>query len=431
MSIRSKGFIAAMEDEEVIDMSGVAEEEVPAGVEMEVTDVADEGGDLADDVEALEDAIEDTETLDQIADLAAASAEEGEGMDPVAAEITEVAVEAIYARLGLTQKAMPSMESFGSAGSRKAATRIAAEGWKESVKKAWDAVVKFFKNIIEKIMAFLDKFFNANTRLMAAAKKMLASVNAKEGTQTGEVKSAAAKGFAAKSGTVGAREIEGVLTLHTEIVGSFTKASALAGKMVNSFAGVSVKSSADAAAMKSLVEQEIESKGAEVSTVMESVAKKGTQGGHLLYGGYEFKFDDALKTGEKKGFFKGTMDFVRGAVSEGKEVKITPLSKPEMVSVVNKVSELGQANADFKKIQKDLTNIMNSVVKIANSVANIAEKNTDEEGKKAVSEMRNAATATGSFIAKGSSRLPAMNVAAGKAALNVVAACLATYKVAA
>lgn len=431
MSIRSKGFIAAMEDEEIVDVPEVVEEEVPAGVEMEVADVADEGGDLAGDVEALEDAIEDTETLDQIADVAAASAEEGEGMDPVAAEITEVAVEAIYARLGLTQKAMPAMESFGSAGSRKAATRIAAEGWKESVKKAWDAVVKFFKNIYEKIKNFLDKFFNANTRLLAAAKKLLASVNAKEGTQTGEVKSAAAKGFAAKSGTVGARDIEGVLTLHTEIVGSFTKTSALAGKMVSDFSGIAVKGAADAKAMASLVEQEIGAKGEEASKIMESVAKKGEQGGHLLYGGYEFKFEDALKTGEKKGFFKGTMDFVRGAVAEGKEVKITPLSKPEMVSVVNKVTELGQANAEFKKIQKDLTNIVNSVVKIANSLANIVEKSADEEGKKAVSEMRSAVNATGSFIAKGSARLPAMNVAAGKAALNVVAACLATYKVAA
>lgn len=411
MSIRSKGFIAAMEDEEVV----VAPEdglEVPVEVADAVVETTDEGEDIVGDVEAMEDAIEDAETLDDIADVAEASAEEGEGMDPVAAEITEVAVESIYARLGLTQKAMPAMESFGSAGSRKAATRIAAEGWKESVKKAWEAVVKFFKNIIERVSAFLAKFFDANLRVEKAAKAMLKRVQDLKGAPEGEIKNGALKGFAVGGGAMSAAKVAGVLETQNALTQATYGVTHEIVKQTNNIANAT---------------NGLEGMNKIVKTAFSDFY------GKELHDGVKVEIQEKK---EGSGVFSSALDFVRKSIAEGSEVSMKTPGKSELEDIVKAVIVLCETNGNYKKIQKDLTDVLKNTMKTADSIGSMVktaavgangEEFTDDK-KEILKKARAGVMAAGTFMTKLTAKLPSMNVAASKAALSVVSAAAGKYK---
>lgn len=169
---RRFGLVAALENEdmdlpvegEVVEAADSAES---AMLEMnEAASGVDEGLDTAEQVSS------DAEQLDAIADTMEASEENG-GLDETSAAIAEVAVEAIYARLGVTRrKPLPAMESFGSASTRLRSTKLAVEGIREMASKAWAAVVAIW----EKVKAFFVKLWkwvtDSNFRNKARAEKM-------------------------------------------------------------------------------------------------------------------------------------------------------------------------------------------------------------------------------------------------------------------
>ena len=133
MSIFAKGLVAAMEDETQAAELAIDK----AGAESAEADLV-EATDISADVEAgaaeIDQASADADTLERIADTAEAAEAEG-GLDPVAAEIAEVAVESIYARLGVQRSSYPALESFSGKTGRKRATQLAIEDIKETVKK--------------------------------------------------------------------------------------------------------------------------------------------------------------------------------------------------------------------------------------------------------------------------------------------------------
>lgn len=168
------GIVAAMEE---------LEEGTPVEQEEQIGDDADsaetdliEATEISADIDAgndnIDQAAEDVESLDAIADTMEASEENG-GMDETAAAIAEVAVEGLYARLGITRKkAMPAMESFGSTSTRVKATKIAVEGIRDMAKKAWEAILKFFQQVQAWVVEFFKKIFDAKTKLRARADKL-------------------------------------------------------------------------------------------------------------------------------------------------------------------------------------------------------------------------------------------------------------------
>lgn len=178
------GIVAAMEE---------LEEGTPVEQEEQIGDDADsaetdliEATEISADIDAgndnIDQAAEDVESLDAIADTMEASEENG-GMDETAAAIAEVAVEGLYARLGITRKkAMPAMESFGSTSTRVKATKIAVEGIRDMAKKAWEAILKFFEQVQAWVVEFFKKLFDAKTKLRARADKLAAVAGKLEGT---------------------------------------------------------------------------------------------------------------------------------------------------------------------------------------------------------------------------------------------------------
>ena len=152
-----KGLLASMESEQ-----DVVEEvlDTAENVEADLGEAAEVAGDIDDGIAAIDQGEADAETLETIADTLEETEQEG-GADPVTARVAEVAVEAIYARLGITRKPVSSMEAFGDKATRVRATQLSVEGIREVVRSVWEAVKKVLLQIKEWIMKFVDSIFNA------------------------------------------------------------------------------------------------------------------------------------------------------------------------------------------------------------------------------------------------------------------------------
>lgn len=168
---RNRGLVFAMEEIQE-EESAAAVAEAPLAVdslETEMLDVNEQAMEIDDTNTAIEEAVEDTDTLEDIANVMDDSVEEG-GMDPVAAKVAEVAVESIYARLGVKKShSLPAMESFGSKGTRIAATKIAVEGIKEGIKYVWEQIKAAAAKVWGWIKSFLATIFNTAGKLKERA----------------------------------------------------------------------------------------------------------------------------------------------------------------------------------------------------------------------------------------------------------------------
>ena len=170
MSIRH-GLVFAMEDDQLVS-DGAPEDtgEIQAGA----AEVVQQAGEVEELQAAIEDAEEGAETLGQIEGVLEESAESGEGVDETAAEIAEVAVESIRARLGIHGgNTFPAMESFGSSNSRLSATKIALEGVKETIIRIWEAIKQAVIRLWEKVKSFVIGLFKNNTQMSKHLEKLM------------------------------------------------------------------------------------------------------------------------------------------------------------------------------------------------------------------------------------------------------------------
>lgn len=170
MSIRH-GLVFAMEDDQVITDEVV---ENTGEIEAGAAEVVQQAGEVEELQAAIEDAEEGAETLGQIEGVLEESAESGEGVDETAAEIAEVAVESIRARLGIRGgNTFPAMESFGSSNSRLSATKIALEGVKETIIRIWEAIKQAVIRLWEKVKSFVIGLFKNNAQMSKHLEKLL------------------------------------------------------------------------------------------------------------------------------------------------------------------------------------------------------------------------------------------------------------------
>lgn len=175
MSIRSKGLVFAMEEGEVVDEVSKVELTEVADATAEV---AEQGGEVDDHVEALSDGVDNIEEMTSVQDVLQKSVDSGEGVSEDAAEIAEIAVEAICARLGIKkQRTVPSLEAFGSKSSRLVATKFAIESIGEKIDQAWKAVKAFFAKVWAQIKAFFKTVWGYIVSFKNTAKGLLTRVS--------------------------------------------------------------------------------------------------------------------------------------------------------------------------------------------------------------------------------------------------------------
>ena len=212
--------------------TGTTEVELEAAPEVgEVADVQVEVdaeiAEAADSAEAIDEGMGAADQLDQVEEVVADAVENGEGLDPVAAESLRIAVEAICARIGANPKAMYSLyatENFQSASSRKANSKIALESVGEFLKDLWKKIKAALTRLWEKVKAFWEK----NGSALGRVKKALESMKRTVGESSGKLKDKAfieeaptalhdAVGF---DGDISIKSFQAVLTAHASLVDS-------------------------------------------------------------------------------------------------------------------------------------------------------------------------------------------------------------------
>lgn len=170
------GLLAAsLESEE--DQVATGEEvivEDADNVEAAMAEAAEAEVELVDTQDAIAEGAQDAETLEEVANVLEETEQEG-GADPVVAQVAEVAVEAIYCRLGITKNSFASMEAFGDKAGRVEATRVSVESIRETAKNVWDAIVKLLRRGWDWLVNFVKAIFTANGRLKARATKLAAA----------------------------------------------------------------------------------------------------------------------------------------------------------------------------------------------------------------------------------------------------------------
>ena len=181
----------AFENADVVGDEVELETPVEAGeVANAELEVQEEVGELESQETAIDEGTEAADQLEEVEALVEQAAEEGEGLDPVAAEAVRIAVEAICARVGANPKSMYALyatENFQSASSRKANTRFALEGVVEFLKELWAKIKAAIASLLDKATAFWNKHFSTLNRTQKALESMKAKVSASKGRPSNEL----------------------------------------------------------------------------------------------------------------------------------------------------------------------------------------------------------------------------------------------------
>lgn len=456
MSFRSKGLVLAMEDDApVVQVEINAENEVPAEVEADVAELTEKAGDVEDLVTAVEEAEQDAATLDRMAGVMEESADKGEGLDETAAEIAEVAVEAICNRLGIRThgRAMPALESFGSRGSRVSATRISVEGIKEWITTTWEAIKKAFKDMWNRIKEFFAKFFEANERLKNAATQMKANLSVGDTPkETAFQDKSIGSQFLMLDSLDAAKTLE-VIKFHA----GFSQ-SALDGVVafdtsltkINKVVETSLKVTGDA-------------RKSEVSKVQDAVEEFIKEQVNDATGGFNSKAPDGSTIKVEAGdiisdmFIGGNVVVVRRTISDdqaktksfggasvvnaaspqalkmAETMTLKTLKKSEMESVLAEIIKMCEINTKLKTKSSAIGNIEKKFDSAVDSALNAA-KNLDSESKvnESVKEVltaaKNGISGIGKITGVITTAAPKLSVQAGKAALAYVSKSIAQYK---
>lgn len=192
MSKSLRTLFVSVEDENDINETtlevssdNTMEEEV-----AEVTEAGIEVIEAEDDVEELHEIAEGLESI--VASLEAA-VEDG-GLDAQAAIFMQHAVNGYTRRVGLeAETIVPSLESFGGASGKAAATTISVEGVKETIQRVWQAIKNAVAKAITAAKNFFAKIFGGVKKLRERHGALSKTVNDLSGKKAeGKIKVAAA-----------------------------------------------------------------------------------------------------------------------------------------------------------------------------------------------------------------------------------------------
>ena len=169
-------------------------DELEVGVEEgEAADVQNETSegtaDVAGDADNVEAGVDASAELEQVEELVAEAAEQGEGLDPVAAEAIRLAVSVIARKVGANPKSVYSLyasENFQSVSSRKGNSVHALEGVQEFLKDLWKKIKAALTKMWTKVKTFWAKHISNVGRVKKALDSMKAKVKASSGKIDGK-----------------------------------------------------------------------------------------------------------------------------------------------------------------------------------------------------------------------------------------------------
>ena len=149
-----KGIMSLEGLEEPVDLPEVTEAEI----EIDVAKNDAEAAEIENDADRIEETESIGEAVDTMTEQVEAAVESGEGMSEETARAVDTALEHFKARLGYSKEILPSMESFKSADSRLAQTKVALEnlkvlqaGLNKNLAISQEGLGARLKNVIERL----------------------------------------------------------------------------------------------------------------------------------------------------------------------------------------------------------------------------------------------------------------------------------------
>ena len=419
---RKMGLVAAMEADEEILEAPADETEVALDVSETSAEVADEVEEVESAETSIDDATDDLETLGSIQAVMADSVESGEGLDEQAAEIAEIAVEAICARLGIKTagRIMPATESFGSVTTRVAATKIALEAVEEKSKTIMESVKAAWAWIWQKIKEFIGKF----TGNIEALEKQAGVL---------KTKLAAAKDYVPKDQAAELKD-ESVVKAFT-VSGKFAPSEVLKGH---------VKLAAETTGLLDVTEKAVEEISASIKTAMTPDPVKADDFAKLVSSkleGIRDAFGGAagigplinggkVKIGLDKDANGDTTSFTVNVVSETqntvKSAKFLSVSEAE--SLLGEVETLLKSIRDYKAIEDRVKKLETSVIgKLTGAIKDFKDSQSAHE-RKVIKQINTSSSAVNKVVTKAALSFPGMNLSAARSALSFIAKSLASLE---
>lgn len=420
----------AFENADVVGGEVELETPVEAGEVADVeVDVMEEGGEIEEQAEAIEEGMSASDQMEQVEELVEQAAEEGEGLDPVAAEAIRIAVEAICARVGANPKSMYALyatENFQSASSRKANTRFALEGVSEFLKDLWKKIKAALENLWAKVKAFWDKHVSSLGRIKKALESMKKKVSSGSGKfkDQGFVEKAPSflvSSFPVASGDITKQVINSFIDAHVkgnveEVVVTTDGATSAAGEVGAKAAKNKGKDKENVATESAALTQELTKYNKPLTYGTEA---KPLVGGITLTWTFEVEDGDVTVT--------VTEDTVVDAVNS--DVGVILMEKSDLntalgnvISIINAdikaKASLDRAYKTFEKTMDVLKNEINSTV-------------TDTTSSEAAKELRKSIKAIYALQTNGVkflNKATSLDVRLAKAVLGYAGLCLKNYK---
>jgi uncharacterized protein YwgA len=412
-----------------------------------VEEVTTSGAEVESDNEDLGEATDGVELVEQVQEVLEESATKGEGISETAAEIATLVSEHFRERMGITGRSMPSLEAFGSASSRVAATNLALLSISDTVSRAWDAIKAFFKDIWNKIKEFYKKVFTATGRMKARAVALRTKVGNLTGTseETSFENSTFAHAF---QGTNAKYDKKNVTAYNKDLakdMETMSKKLVMFTKLVEDTISAEAKGNATAGLHSEFVVP-IENKEKEIIKIISDVFPTATGKTKAYYGGVileavvDASADSALgtKAGDKEKTINMRIEtIVPDSKDDSDDIEVDVLSKSEMSEACKDVEDLAKANEMFSVVESEIDKITKKISKFADDAKKVkVDKLKDfnsrdrykEYVKRGSTKTKKVLYAVGGIINKLSVTYPSLAIKTGNATLNYVEKCMTFYK---
>lgn len=443
MRFANNGLVAAMEE---VDNSPSIDEneaaEVAATVADESSEVQTEGDEIGVTVAQVEDAVQAGEELEDIAEVASETVEEGEGLDESAAEMASIAIESIRNRLGIRAQTrlVPATESFGNTNTRVVSTKLVVEEIGETLKRIWAAIKAAALRLRDKLVQFLAKLFNANAMLVKhieglkeRVRKLPAGLVPKEDViKSGSVTSAITVDGKADAKTFGeivaaSRKLLGVSAIvSTEAQKIASGAQSLASGLAQGGTYEKIAKSLEGAAGRVQAQMNALPSGKFSAEEVKGFEKKDAK--VEVFGPFAGRSAIVLEVSEKDGLESFSVS-VKGGVGKAAE-GAAALKQSEMTDVLNQALDLAKEIEKAKKTQDTVKASAEAMAKAAEGViSNVdralgKESEENAEVKKGLAALKAMVSASMRATEGLTARVPSLAFSAAKAGADYVSASL-------
>ena len=401
------GLVGTKDQMPVVDSGSSTVE--PLGEFQSMYSVVDSQSDL------IEKALAATGELQEVENCLEDSIAKNGGVSEQTAKMTEMALEVICCKLGVSprqDRLMPTMEAFGSSNSRLVATTVTMEGIKEqavrilklirdSLVKVWEVAKTLFKNLLKSRVA-LEKHI---VYLQSLSSKATDSPKV-ERFESG------AKAFSIQ-GTASVDSIKTVLSDSIKLVDI--------SKQASKFISEVVKNTIDG--NKDLDTKPIIDKFA---TLGDTTGSKSNSGSSRSYGNFTNGRYISIVDDARFGF-----QCVLISIGRPSGVKQAPDIAAPNKSEIEEILKLALANiktlAEFDKLSNELTSINKAAISLVDKMlkSNVEQAKRDDDGtsksKMAIadnSRLRVKMTVTNSFIAMLGTKIPGLIFSSSKEAAS-------------